>query len=153
MAAHRLPGARNRTMTLSPEISVLGGFLVLLIVLAVVVSWSLRRGRPMAAANPEGIGPWVVEGRRLFTHWQERIEQLDELKSRLSGMAQEIEQLRAELGQIDEMRAQIARLVEESERYRDERDRFREALGRIGRLAHEAAALESPEAPPAADAS
>jgi hypothetical protein len=122
-------------MTLSPEISVLGGFLVLLIVLAVVVSWSLRRGRPVAAANPEGIGPWVVEGRRLFTHWQERIEQLDELKSRLSGMAQ------------------IARLLEESERYRDERDRCREALGRIGRLAHEAAALESPEAPPAADAS
>ena len=136
-------------MTLSPEISVLGGFLVLLIVLAVVVSWSLRRNRPVAA-YPEGIGPWVVEGRRLFTHWQERIEQLDELKSRLSGMAQEIEQLRAELGQIDEMRAQIARLVKESERYREERDRLGEVLSRIGRLAHEAATLESPEAPPAA---
>ncbi len=65
---------------------------------------------------------------------------MEELKSRLSGMAQEIEQLRAEIGHIDEMRAQITRLVEEGERCRAERDHLREVLARIADHRPEAAA-------------
>ena len=65
---------------------------------------------------------------------------MEELKSRLSGMAQEIEQLRAEIGHIDEMRAQITRLVEEGERCRVEQERLRTVLVRIAGIAHEAAA-------------
>lgn len=128
------------------------GLIILLVVLLLgALFWTRGRSRgptrepePLASADrPEEIAPWVMEGRRLFSLWQERIERLDELKGRLSGMAQEIEQLRAEIGHIDEMRAQITRLVEESERYRVERDRLRELLGRIVTLAHEATARPS----------
>jgi regulator of replication initiation timing len=58
-------------------------------------------------------------------------------------MAQEIEQLRAEIGHMDEMRAQITRLVEDSERCRVERDHLSEVLARIASLAHEAVAKPS----------
>jgi regulator of replication initiation timing len=58
-------------------------------------------------------------------------------------MAQEIEQLRTEIGHIDAMRAQIARLSDEGERCRLERDHLREVLARIESLAHEAAARPS----------
>ena len=69
------------------------------------------------------IAPWVLEGRQLFTQWQERIERLDEMKSRVAGMAEEIERLRrAEAGHVAEMRAQISRLGEEREQGRVERD-------------------------------
>lgn len=135
-------------MTRDPETVLLAGLIILLIVIILAVVF-LRRGRRgpkaepgrlTATEPPQDIVPWVLEGRRLFDLWQERIERLDELKSRLSGMAQEIEQLRAEIGHIDEMRAQITRLGEESERCRVERDRLREVLARIASLAHEAAA-------------
>lgn len=138
-------------MTRDPETLFLGGLIILLIVIILAVMF-LRRGRRgpkagpdrlLAAETPQDIVPWVLEGRRLFDLWQERIERLDELKSRLSGMAQEIEQLRAEIGHIDEMRAQITRLGEEGERYRAERDHLREVLARIASLAHEAAAKPS----------
>jgi regulator of replication initiation timing len=129
----------------------LGGLVILLIVVILFVFGTRRRSRGAsgeaeslaAAGRPEDIAPWVLEGRRLFDLWQERIERLDELKSRLSGMAQEIEQLRAEIGQIDEMRAQITRLSDESERYRVERDQLREVLARIASLAQEASAKPS----------
>lgn len=133
-------------MTRDPETLLLGGLglLVVVIILAVVLL-GRRRGAPdpdadplELAERPHDIAPWVLEGRRLFDHWQERIERLDELKARLSGMAQEIEQLRAEIGHIDEMRMQITRLQDEIERYRIERDRLREVLLRIGALAEEA---------------
>lgn len=136
-------------MTRNPETLVLGGLVILLVVaLLGALLWTRGRSRgpagepePLASAErPEEIAPWVMEGRRLFSLWQERIERLDELKTRLSGMAQEIEQLRAEIGHIDEMRAQITRLVEESERYRLERDHLLEVLRRIATLAHEATA-------------
>lgn len=130
-------------MAPTSEIFVLGGLIILLIVIILAaLLWTRRRSRgpdPVATADrPEEIAPWVLEGRRLFNLWQERIERLDELKSRLAGMAQEIEQLRAEIGQIDEMRAQITRLGEESDRCRAERDQLREVLARIASLAHEA---------------
>ena len=139
-------------MTLDPETLSLGGLIILLIAIILgVVFWTRGRRRgpagepdPLATADrPHDIAPWVLEGRRLFNVWQERIERLDELKSRLAGMAQEIEQLRAEIGHMDEMRAQITRLVEDSERCRAERDHLREVLARIASLAHEAAAKPS----------
>lgn len=136
-------------MKLAPEISLLGGLVVLLIVIILfMVLWGRRPGRgptedavrPVAPRGPEDLAPWVLEGQLLFNLWQERIERLEELKGRLSGMAQEIEQLRAEIGHIDEMRAQITRLVEEGERCRAERDHLRETLTRIAAIAQEAAA-------------
>jgi regulator of replication initiation timing len=136
-------------MKLGPETSVLGGLVILLIVVVVFMLLWVRRlslgptgetGSLGAARRPEDIAPWVLEGQQLFNLWQERIERLEELKSRLSGMAQEIEQLRAEIGHIDEMRAQITRLVEEGERCRVEQERLRTVLVRIAGIAHEAAA-------------
>ncbi len=138
-------------MTLNRETLLLGGLVILLMLIVVilfVVFCTRRRSRGatgeaeslVAAGRPEDIAPWVLEGRRLFNLWQERIERLDELKSRLSGMAQEIEQLRAEIGHIDEMRTQITRLGEEGERCRVERDHLREVLVRIAGIAQETAA-------------
>jgi len=136
-------------MTLDRDILLLGGLMGLLIVVILFAMWHTRRrsigavgeAEPLvAAATPEDIAPWVLEGRRLFNLWQERIEHLNDLKSRLSGMAQEIEQLRTEVGHIDEMRAQISRLSDESERCRVERDHLLEVLARIASLAHEASA-------------
>lgn len=141
-----------RSMTLDREILLLGGLIILLIVVILFAMWHTRRRsreavgetESLAAAGPpEDIAPWVLEGRRLFNLWQERIERLNELQGRLSGMAQEIEQLRAEIGQIDEMRAQITRLSDESERRRAERDHLREVLARIASLAHEGSAKPS----------
>jgi regulator of replication initiation timing len=138
-------------MTPEPGILLLSGLVIVLlvvIVLAVVFSPRGRRGATTGELDPpatvkQGIAPWVMEGRQLFTLWQERIERLDELKSRLAGMAEEIDRLRAEIGHIDEMRAQITRLGKESERCRVEQDHLREVLGRIARLAQEAAAKPS----------
>ena len=136
-------------MKLGLETSLLGGLVILLVVVVIFLLLRVRRlslgptGEAAslgAARRPEDIAPWVMEGQQLFNLWQERIERLEELKSRLSAMAQEIEQLRAEIGHIDEMRAQITRLVEEGERCRVERDHLRTVLGRIAGIAHEAAA-------------
>jgi hypothetical protein len=136
-------------MKLGPETSLLGGLVILLIVVVEFLLLWVRRlslgptgeaGSLGAARRPEDIAPWVLEGQQLFTLWQERIERLEELKSRLSGMAQEIEQLRAEIGHIDEMRAQITRLVEEGEHCRVEQERLHAVLVRIAGIAHEAAA-------------
>src|SRR5229473_617272 len=128
-------------MMLDREILLLGGLIILLIVVILFgVFYTRRRSRGatgetesvIAAGRREDIAPWVLEGQRLFNLWQERIERLNELKGRLSGMAQEIEQLRAEIG-----------LSEESERCRVERDHLREVLARIASLAHEASAKPS----------
>lgn len=138
-------------MTQGLETVLVGGLIILLVVILLALVFSRRgpgkveaeRDRRAIVEAPQDIVPWVLEGRRLFELWQERVERVEELKSRLSAMAQEIEQLRAEIGNIDEMRAQIARLVEESERCRSERDHLREVLARIATLAHEATARPS----------
>lgn len=138
-------------MTQEPGILLLSGLVIVLLVVIVLAVVFWPRGRrdattggpdPPATLN-QGIAPWVMEGRQLFTLWQERIERLDELKSRLAGMAEEIDRLRAEIGNIDEMRAQITRLGEESERCRVQQDHLREVLARIAGLAQEAAAKPS----------
>lgn len=142
-------------MTLDREILVLGGLIVLLVAVVLFAVFCTRRRTGGAAREadtlggtgaPEDIAPWVLEGQRLFHLWQERIERLNELKARLSGMAQEIEQLRTEIGHMDAMRAQITRLGEENERYRVELDHLREMLARIAGLAHEASARPGPAA-------
>jgi len=140
-------------MTLDREILMLGGLIVLLVAVIVLAVFCTRRrtgGATRGAETlggtgaPEDVAPWVLEGQRLFHLWQERIERLNELKARLSGMAQEIEQLRTEIGHMDAMRAQITRLGEENERYRVELDHLREMLARIAGLAHEASARPRP---------
>jgi type II secretory pathway component PulM len=140
-------------MTLDREILMLGGLIVLLVAVIVLAVFCTRRrtgGATRGAETlggtgaPEDVAPWVLEGQRLFHLWQERIERLNELKARLSGMAQEIEQLRTEIGHMDAMRAQITRLAEENERYRVELDHLREMLARIAGLAHEASARPRP---------
>jgi hypothetical protein len=52
------------------------------------------------SADEIGIARWVEEGRHLLNHWQERIERLDELQSRLAAMAQEIGQLKAQASRM-----------------------------------------------------
>lgn len=138
-------------MTQEPGSVLLGGLVIILLVVIVlaVVFWPRgRRGATTGESDRpvtvnQDVAPWVMEGRQLFTLWQERIERLDELKSRLAGMAEEIDRLRAEIGHIDEMRAQITRLGEEGERCRVEQDHLREVLARIASLAQEAAAKPS----------
>lgn len=80
------------------------------------------------------VGRWVEEGRRLLNHWQERIERLDELQSRLAAMAQEVGQLKAQVSRMDELRAENLRLSQETEALSLERDQLRGVLARIGEL-------------------
>jgi hypothetical protein len=79
-------------MTLDRETLLLGGLVILLIVVILFgVFYTHRRSRGatgeaeslVAAGRREDIAPWVLEGQRLFNLWQERIERLNELKSRL----------------------------------------------------------------------
>lgn len=139
-------------MSRQPEILVLGGLVVVLLVV-VLVLWSRRAGS--AAASEEALRArlhddltaWVLEGRRLFTTWQERVEGLNELKSRLGGLAEEADRLRIEVSHVQEMRAQIVQLTDENTRLTDENQRcgkehaeYRDLLARIASLAHEATA-------------
>jgi len=123
---------------------------VLLIVILVGMALAARTRR--RDAHPEtvapessvqvGIAPWVEEGRQLFTLWQERVERLSELQGRLAGMAQEIEQLKAQAGaqagRIDELRAENLRLGQEAEAFSMERDQLRAVIARIGELVRQA---------------
>ncbi|HKC12755.1 MAG TPA: hypothetical protein VKI41_12050 [Vicinamibacteria bacterium] len=123
---------------------------VLLIVILVGMALAARARR--RDAHPEtvapessvqvGIAPWVEEGRQLFTLWQERVERLGELQGRLAGMAQEIEQLKAQAGaqagRIDELRAENLRLGQEAEAFSMERDQLRAVIARIGELVRQA---------------
>jgi TolA-binding protein len=123
---------------------------VLLIVILVGMALAARTRR--RDAHPEtvapessvqvGIAPWVEEGRQLFTLWQERVERLGELQGRLAGMAQEMEQLKAQAGaqagRIDELRAENLRLGQEAEAFSMERDQLRAVIARIGELVRQA---------------
>ena len=84
------------------------------------------------------IARWIEEGKQLFNVWQERIAQVTELQSRLDAMAQEIDQLRAQVGQIDDLRTECLRLSQAGETLLLERDQLRSVLGRISELAQRA---------------
>ena len=139
---------RFEPMSHEPVILVLGVLAAVLLVL-VVVLWSRRA--PSAATSEEALRAhlhddltgWVLEGRRLFTTWQERIEGLNELKSRLGAKAEEVDRLRIEVSHVEEMRAQIVRLTEENERCVKEGADLHDLLARIASLAQAAAGRPS----------
>lgn len=121
---------------------------VLLIVILLGMALAARRRRrddhrETVGLTPESpdrvaIAPWVEEGRQLFSLWQERVERLDELQSRLAAMVQEIGQLKAQVGRVDELRAENLRLGQEAEAFLMERDQLRAVLARIGELVRQA---------------
>ena len=135
-------------MSQEPVVLVLGALVVVLLVI-VVVLWSRRAHNPTSPEEAlrgrlhEDMTGWVLEGRRLFTTWQERIEALNELKSRLGSMADEANRLRVEVSHVEEMRAQIVRLTDEHERCGKERADLLDLLGRIASLAQAAAGRPS----------
>ena len=92
-------------------------------------------------AHEVPIGRWIEEGKQLFNLWQERVAQVTELRSRLDAMAQEIDQLRAQVGQIDDLRTECLRLSQASEALLLERDQLRSVLGRISELAQRASQI------------
>ena len=89
-------------------------------------------------ADQVPIARWIEEGKQLFNLWQERVAQVTELQSRLDAMAQEIGQLRAQVGQIDNLRTECLRLSQAGEALLLERDQLRSVLGRISELAQRA---------------
>jgi regulator of replication initiation timing len=105
---------------------------------------------PPESPGPVAIAPWVEEGRQLFTLWQERIERLGELQSRLAAMGQEIEQLKTQAGaqaaRFDELRAENLRLAQQGEALSMERDQLRTVLARIGELVRQATEPRSGDA-------
>ena len=135
-------------MSRDPVILLLGGVVAVLLVL-VVVLWSRRSHggegseEALRARLHDDLTAWVLEGRRLFSTWQERLEGLNELKSRLGGLAEEADRLRIEVSHVEEMRAQIVRLTDENERCGREHAEYRDLLGRIASLAQEATARSS----------
>ncbi len=131
------------------HVIVILGVAVVVLLVGVIVLWS-RRAQSAATSEEalrarmhEDMTGWVLEGRRLFTTWQERIEGLNELKSRLGSMADEANRLRIEVSHVEEMRAQIVRLTDENERCAKERADPLELLARIASLAQQAAGARS----------
>lgn len=92
-------------------------------------------------AHEVPIARWIEEGKQLFNLWQERVAQVTELQSRLDAMAQEIDQLRAQVGQIDDLRTECLRLSQTGEALLLERDQLRSVLGRISELAQRASQI------------
>lgn len=91
-----------------------------------------------ASADEVAIARWVEEGRHLLNGWQERIERLDALQSRLAAMAQEIGQLTMQVSRMDAVEAENVRLAQEKEALLPERDQVRAVLARIGELIQQA---------------
>ena len=133
-----------------PAAVVFVGGVVLLIVLLIGASLAARARRRRArqreaewwttpeSADQAGIARWVGEGRHLLDQWQERIERLDELQSRLAAMAQEIGRLKAQASRMEAVQAENLRLVEERDALLLERDQVRAVLTRIGELIQQA---------------
>ena len=119
--------------------------LVVLLLGMVLAARARRRARQReteqttsASADEVAIARWVEEGRHLLNGWQERIERLDELQSRLAAMAQEIGQLTAQVSRMDAVQAENLRLTRENEALLLERDQVRAVLARIGDLIQQA---------------
>jgi uncharacterized small protein (DUF1192 family) len=142
-------------MAPDPAIAVLGVLAVLIlagIVGIVVVARARRRRREQmeqiaeerrladeshftVPGSSHDVARWVTEGQQLFTTWQERVERLEELHSRMAAMGAELARLRAEVGQLDELGDRLARLGREVDRLRAERDGLYEALLRVQEIA------------------
>ena len=99
-----------------------------------------RKEDPVAAENAHEltIARWVEEGQRLFNVWQERVAHVTELQARLDAMAQEMDQLRAQVSRIDDLRAENLRLSQQGEVLLLEQERLRSMLARIGELVQRA---------------
>jgi uncharacterized protein HemX len=111
----------------------LAAVLLLAAALGMVFATRAQRGRERQSAEgrmaPENahavaLARWIEEGRQLFNLWQERVERLTELQSRLEATAQE----------IDQLRAQVIYLSQEGEAVLLEQDHLRSVLARIGEL-------------------
>jgi uncharacterized protein HemX len=120
-------------------LAVLAAVLIAIVLGVVLATRAHRRRQQMAEERrmtPEpalDVARWIEEGRQLFNAWQERIERLTDLQSRLE-MAHEIGELRAKVARIDELRGEVTRLGQETERLRAERDDLRESLGRVAEI-------------------
>ena len=95
---------------------------------------------PVAVENAHEltIARWVEEGQRLFNVWQQRVAHMTELQARLDAMAQEMDQLRAQVSRIDDLHAENLRLSQQGEVLLLEQERLRSMLARIGELAQRA---------------
>jgi len=129
------------------QIGLLAAAVIIVVVIIALVIRSRRRMLRTTMDQPldisgggHDLSHWIDEGRRLFNVWQERIEQLDELRIRLAAMTEEIERLRQEVARIDDLRAELNRLGHEADRLRAERTAMQEALARIGEVAQGAIA-------------
>ena len=82
---------------------VVGIVVLIAVLLGAVLAGRARRRRERRESDsmaPEkadeiAIARWVEEGRQLFNLWQERVERVNELQSRLAAMAEEIGRLQA----------------------------------------------------------
>ena len=103
----------------------LAAALLLAAALGVMLTTRARRRRERQTAearrDPEnalegGLARWIADGRQLFTRWQDEIERLDALQSRVAAMAHEIDQLRQEgealVLERDHLRSILARIDE-----------------------------------------
>jgi hypothetical protein len=144
-----------------PTAIVLAGAVVVFIVVLlsmVLAERARRRARQRvteqatpARADEVAIARWVEEGQRLFIHWQERIERLDELQGRLAAMAGEIGQLKAQVSRMEAVQAENVRLAQDKAGLLLERDQVRAVMARIGELIQQASEARPPaagEAPP-----
>jgi uncharacterized protein HemX len=127
----------------TPLLLVIGGVLLIAAAIGVALAtWAQRRRerqREMDRATPErldeaAIAHWVEEGRHLFNLWQERADRVAELHGRLAAMADQVEQLKAQVRRDDELPAENLRLAEEIEALRLEQDQLRTVVARIGEL-------------------
>jgi len=131
---------------------VVGIVVLIAVLLGAVLAGRARRRRERRESDsmaPEkadeiAIARWVEEGRQLFNLWQERVERVNELQSRLAAMAEELGRLQTQLGHMGELRAENLRLNQETETLVLERDHLRAVLARIGELVQRA----SKEGPP-----
>jgi hypothetical protein len=122
---------------------VTGGLLLIAATIGVVLATRAQRRRErqreMDRAAPErldeaAIAYWVEEGRRLFNLWQERADRVAELHSRLAAMADQVEQLKAQVRRDAELRAENLRLAEEIAALQLEQDQLLTVVARLGEL-------------------
>jgi hypothetical protein len=94
------------TATGLDTVTLLFGLAAVLLITAALGVMFATRARRRERQSQEGrtapenahkvvLARWIEEGRQLFNLWQEKVERLDELQTRLAATALEIDQLRA----------------------------------------------------------